>query len=140
MQGQTCSIPPSSIAVKGSAVHALLQCGDSKEELDLTLTAYDSIARLHVNEKTSGKQRFQVPHALLPDVDSKSTSWGQHEKSSNSLCLKLGQADVTLQYRPLQLNVTVDGKAAISFNSKNLFKFEHLRQKQVSTCLRKLYS
>ena len=140
MQGQTCSIPPSSVVVKGSAVQALLQCGDSKEELDLTLTAYDGIARLHVNERTSGKQRFQVPHALLPDVDSKATSWGQDEKSSNSLRLKLGQADVTLQYRPLQLDVTVNGKAAISFNSKNLFNFEHLRQKQVSTCLRKLYS
>ncbi|DBA94742.1 TPA: hypothetical protein ACH3X1_002291 [Trebouxia sp. C0004] len=130
VQGQNCSISPSSVVVKGSSVHALLQCGDSKEELDLTLTAYDGIARLHVSERTSGKQRFQVPHALLPDVDSKATSWGQHEKSSNSLCLKLGQADVTLQYRPLQLDVTVNGKAAISFNSKNLFNFEHLRQKQ----------
>ncbi len=115
----------------------MLQCGDSKEELDLTLTAYDGIARLHVNERTSGKQRFQVPHALLPDVDSKATSWGQDEKSSNSLRLKLGQADVTLQYRPLQLDVTVNGKAAISFNSKNLFNFEHLRQKQVSSCTHK---
>ncbi|DBA85180.1 TPA: hypothetical protein ACH3X2_005892 [Trebouxia sp. C0005] len=129
-QGQTCSISPSSVVVKGSAVQALLQCGDSKEELDLTLTAYDGIARLHVNERTSGKQRFQVPHALLPDIDSKGTSWGQHEKSSNSLCLKLGQADVTLQYTPLQLDVTISGKAAILFNSKSLFNFEHLRQKQ----------
>ena len=133
VQGQTYSIAPSSVSIKGSAVHALLTCEDSKEQLDFQLTAYDGIARLHINEaKDSGKQRFQVPHALLPDVDSKAVSWSKHEKSSSSMVLKLGQADVTLQYSPLQLDVTVAGKPAISFNSRNLFNFEQLRQKQVS--------
>ncbi len=134
VQRETCSIASSSVAVKGSSVNALLVCGESKQELDLRLTAYDGIVRLHINEaKASGKKRFQVPHALLPDVDSKAISWGKNTKSSTSLLLTLGQADVSLQYSPLQLDVTIDGKPAISFNSKNLFNFEHLRQKQVST-------
>lgn len=132
VQSDSWSISPDSVSVKGSDVHAVVVCGESKQELDLTLTAYDGIARLHVNEvKDSGKQRFQVPHALLPDVDSKAISWAKHDKSSNSIMLKLGEADVTLQYSPLQLDVSVGGKPAISFNSKQLFNFEHLRQKQV---------
>lgn len=111
---------------------ASLACGDAKQHFDLALTAYDGIARLHINEAgDSGKKRFQVPHALLPGVDKQAINWDKHDKSSSSLTLKLGQADVTLQYSPLQLDVTVDGKPAISFNSKQLFNFEHLRQKQV---------
>ena len=133
-QSSAWSISPDSVAVKGSAVHATLVNQDIQQTLDLTLTAYDGIARLHINEaKDSGKLRFQVPHALQPNVDSKATSWGKHQQSSSSLALQLGPADVTLQYSPLQLDVAIDGKPAISFNSKSLFNFEHLRQKQVYT-------
>ena len=115
---------------------ASLACGDTKQQYDLALTAYSGIARLHINEAgDSGKRRFQVPHALLPDVDKQAISWDKHDKSSSSLALKLGQADVTLQYSPLQLDVNIDGQPAISFNSKQLFNFEHLRQKQVMCVL-----
>ena len=131
-QGQTCSISPSSVSVKGSSVTASLLCGDTRQQYDIALTAYDGITRLHINEAGEpGKKRFQVPHALVPDVDKQAISWEKHDKSSSSLMLKLGQADITLQYSPLQLDVNVDGKPAISFNSKHLFNFEHLRQKQV---------
>ena len=118
-------------------MHALLSSRDIQQTLQLTLTAYDGIARLHVNEaKDSGKRRFQVPHALQPDVDSKAISWGKQKKSSSSLALQLDDADITLQYSPLQLDVSVNGKPAISFNSKSLFNFEHLREKQVTVpCL-----
>ena len=109
-----------------------MACGDAKQQYELALTAFDGIARLHINEAgDSGKKRFQVPHALLPGLDKQAINWDKHDKSPSSLTLKLGQADVTLQYSPLQLDVTVDGKPAISFNSKQLFNFEHLRQKQV---------
>lgn len=131
-QGQTCSISPSSISVKGSSVTASLLCGDTRQQYDIALTAFDGIARLHINEAGEpGKKRFQVPHALVPGLDKQAISWEKHDKSSSSLVLKLGQADITLQYSPLQLDVNVDGKPAISFNSKQLFNFEHLRQKQV---------
>lgn len=130
-QSSAWSISPGSVAVKGSAVHATLVNQDIQQTLDLTLTAYEGIARLHINEaKDSGRLRFQVPHALQPNFDSRTISWGKHQQSSSSLALQLGPADVTLQYSPLQLDVAFDGKPAISFNSKSLFNFEHLRQKQ----------
>ena len=132
VQGQTCSISPSSIVVEGSSATASVLCGEARQQYDLALTAYDGILRLHVNEAgEAGKKRFQVPHALVPDLDQQAISWDKHDKSSNSLALKIGQADITLQYSPLQLDVNVGGKPAISFNSKQLFNFEHLRQKQV---------
>ena len=118
--------------MKGSSVTASVICGNTKQQYDLGLTAYDGVARLHINEAGEpGKKRFQVPHALVPEVDKQATSWDKHDKSSSSLVLKLGQADITLQYSPLQLDVNVGGKPAISFNSKQLFNFEHRRQKQV---------
>lgn len=132
VQGQTCSISLSSISVKGASATASVLCGDTRQQYDLTLTGYDGIVRLYINEAGEpGKKRFQVPHALLPDLDKQATSWDKHDKSGNSLSLKIGQADITLQYSPLQLDVNVAGKPAIAFNSKQLFNFEHLRQKQV---------
>ncbi|KAL3163000.1 hypothetical protein ABBQ32_009432 [Trebouxia sp. C0010 RCD-2024] len=131
VQGQTCSISLSSISVKGASATASVLCGDTRQQYDLTLTGYDGIVRLYINEAGEpGKKRFQVPHALLPDLDKQATSWDKHDKSGNSLSLKIGQADITLQYSPLQLDVNVAGKPAIAFNSKQLFNFEHLRQKQ----------
>lgn len=117
--------------MKGTSATASVLCGDARQQYDLTLTSYDGIVRLHINEPGEpGKKRFQVPHALIPDLDKQATSWDTHDKSSKSLALKLGQADITLQYSPLQLDVNVGSKPAISFNSKQLFNFEHLRQKQ----------
>lgn len=112
---------------------ASITCGGSKSQLDLTLTAYQGVARMYINEATeAGKQRFQVPHVLLPSLEGLKTSWQDSASASSSIKLSLGEADITLQYDPLQLDVSVKGIPAMSFNSKQLFNFEQLRTKQVN--------
>lgn len=140
-QGKTCSVDSKSVSVQDSAMTASIACGDSKSLLDLTLTAYQGVARFHINEATdAGKQRFQVPHVLLPSLDGLKTSWQDSASASSSIKLSLGEADLTLQYNPLQLDVSVNGIPVMSFNSKQLFNFEQLRTKQVKfpeSCLEK---
>lgn len=131
--GEVCSVVPSSVSVQESAVTATLLCGVESTELDLSLTAYEGIIRLYVNEAgEAGSQRFQVPHVLLSTVASSATTWHDSAKASNSIKLSLSTADVTLQFNPLQLDVTISGTPALSFNSRQLFTFEHLRTKQVT--------
>ena len=131
---------PDSVTVQQSTVTARLTCGSNKTQLDLILTAYQGVARLHINEAAgAGTQRFQVPHVLLPSLQNLKTSWQDSASTSNSLKLSLGQADVTLQYSPLQLDVSVKGIPALSFNSKQLFNFEQLRTKQVICYVQAMY-
>ena len=75
--------------------------------------------------------RFQVPHALVADLDKQQTHWDKHTKTSQGATLQLRNAQVKLQYSPLQLDIAVDGKPAATFNSRQLFNFEHSRQKKV---------
>lgn len=120
------------VIVKDSSVTASLTCGSSNTQLDLVLTAYQGFARLHINEASeAGKQRFQVPHVLLPSLANRKVPWQNNAATSDSLKLSIGEADITLQYSPLQLDVSVHGIPALSFNSKQLFHFEQLRTKQV---------
>ena len=75
--------------------------------------------------------RFQVPHALVADLDKQQTHWDKHTQTSQGATLQLGNAQVKLQYSPLQLDIAVDGKPAATFNGRQLFNFEHRRQKKV---------
>ncbi len=72
-----------------------------------------------------------MPHALVADLDKQQTHWDKHTKTSQGATLQLGNAQVKLQYSPLQLDIAVDGKPAATFNSRQLFNFEHRRQKKV---------
>lgn len=131
-QGDAYSVIPESVSVKDSSVTAVLTRGSSTPQLDLALTAYQGTARLYINEVSeAGKQRFQVPHVLLASLDKLKTSWQDHAATSNSMKLSLGEADINLQYSPLQLDIAVGGTPAVSFNSRQLFNFEQLQSKQV---------
>ena len=99
--------------------------------LDLEIRAYDGgILRMKVNEDPS-KKRYEVPDVLEPGLDSLEHPMKLGVSSSeNETVLVLGpQLTATLKKDPIQLELRRGSDVLISFNSKGLFEFEHLRSK-----------
>ncbi|KAK9816687.1 hypothetical protein WJX72_003707 [[Myrmecia] bisecta] len=127
--GDVYSVLPDSLVITGSTATAKLRNQQEQAEFDLQLTAHDGVLRVHINEDPS-KKRFEVPGVLLADLDQRQTSWSGHSKGETSAQLSLGSAEVTLTYSPLRIDVSMAGQPAASFNSRQMFNFEHLREKQ----------
>ena len=103
---------------------------ESSAQYRLSLTAYDGVVRLHVNEDAA-RQRFEVPGVLAPDLATRQVAWDKTSRGATSLQLQMGDVEVQLQYSPVEVTIAVAGQAALSFNSRRMFNFEHQRQKQV---------
>ena len=123
-------IDPSSLSIAGATVDARLYHKESSAQYRLSLTAFDGVVRLYVNEDAA-TQRFEVPGVLAPDLATRQVPWDKTLRSATSLQLQIGNVEVQLQYSPLEVTIAVAGQAALSFNSRRMFNFEHLRQKQV---------
>ncbi|KAH9308324.1 hypothetical protein KI387_036235, partial [Taxus chinensis] len=106
--------------------------------LILEISVYhDGILRFKVDEEPAeGKRkRFEVPDVLLKDVDN-SKLWLQKVKQeqnkegglSSVFYLAAGH-EAVLQHDPFEIYVRKGKERLISFNSKGLFHFEQLRQK-----------
>ena len=128
-KGAAFEILPKSIDVKGQTATARLRDSRSNAEFDLSLTAYDGVLRLRIVEPA--KKRFEVPDVLLSAYVDAPVAWATQKAGTKSLQLQHGQATLTLQYQPFLLSVSVGGKLAIEINSRSLFGYEHLRDKQV---------
>ena len=102
----------------------------SKTELDLTVTALASSIRVSLDEKSS-TPRFQVPGVLLEHVSNSLGSWTDSKKSATGLSLQLGAAALNINFSPFQFELLVDNAPAMRFNERQLFDWEHHRQKQV---------
>ena len=124
-------VDPASVSVTGAKLSAkVLNKNNPDVSLTLTLTAYGSFLRMHVNEDAS-KGRFEVPGVLQKDLPQVESSWKKSKVAAAHTSLKLGKADVVLKYSPLQLSIDIAGKPAMIFNSRQMFNFEYLRQKKV---------
>ena len=129
VRGAKFEILPKSVDVKGLTATARLKNSESTAEFDLTLSAYDGVLRMRVVEPA--KKRFEVPDTLIPKFVEAPVAWTTKKPSSKSLLLQLGSAALTLQFQPFLITLAVDGKPAVEINSRSLFGFEHLREKQV---------
>lgn len=58
-------------------------------------------------------------------------AWKKTKQSSSLLQLQSGSAQLTLTFKPLRVDLSIAGTPAASFNARQMFNYEHLRQKQV---------
>lgn len=125
-------IDPASVHVAGAKLSAkVLNKENPNVKLTLTLTAYGSFLRMHVNEEDSSKGRFEVPGVLHKDLSQLESSWQESRVAAAYTLLKIGESNIVLKYSPLQLSIDIAGKPAMTFNSRQMFNFEYLRQKKV---------
>ncbi|CAL8467821.1 g7359 [Coccomyxa elongata] len=122
-------IDPASVKVFGPAVNAKLLNKATGADFTLTLKAYKGFVRLLVDEDASRK-RFEVPGVLMHDLESREGSWVMKAQTSESWQLRCGDAELQLRYSPLQIDISIKGQPVMSFNSRQMFNFEHKRQKQ----------
>lgn len=124
-------IDPASVKVSGPTVNAKLLNKATQAVFTLTLKAYKGFVRLLVDEDASRK-RFEVPGVLMHGLESREGSWVTKAQTSQFLQLQCEDAELQLQYTPLQIDISIKGQPVMSFNSRQMFNFEHMRQKQVS--------
>ncbi len=123
-------IDPASVQFSGPSVTARLLNKAKGTDVTLTMKAYKGFVRLLVNEDAS-KKRFEVPGVLMHDLGSREAIWSKKAQTAQSLLLQLEDAEMQLQYSPFQIGISIKGKPVMSFNGRQMFNFEHLRQKQV---------
>ncbi|ODM92921.1 Neutral alpha-glucosidase AB [Orchesella cincta] len=100
---------------------------DGGHKYILQIIAYDGVFRVKFNEESPLHPRYEVEHALLPDL--KTTSM-QVSKGSDSWTLTIGENAVAQVFGdPLRVDLFSQGKKVAVFNGRSTLKFEHLRQK-----------
>ena len=117
--------------ISGPSVEARLLNKAKGTDVTLTVKAYEGFMRLLVNEDAS-KKRFEVPGVLMHDLESREGSWSKKVQTARYVQLQLGDAELELQYSPLQIGISIKGQPVMSFNGRQMFNFEHLRPKQVN--------
>lgn len=58
-------------------------------------------------------------------------AWKKTKQSGSLLQLQSGSAQLTLTFKPLLVDLSIAGTPAASFNARQMFHYEHLREKQV---------
>ncbi len=58
-------------------------------------------------------------------------AWKKVKQSSSLLQLQSGSALLTLSFKPLRMDISIAGTPAASFNARQMFNYEHLREKKV---------
>ena len=53
------------------------------------------------------------------------------KQSSSVVQLQSGSAQLTLTFKPLRVDLSIAGTPAASFNARQMFNYEYLREKQV---------
>ena len=75
---------------------------------------------------------MQVPFVLLDSLEGQVTSWEKLSSSGSETKLRVDDVVVLLRHKPFQVEVTRRGDTLLTFNSRSLFQFEHLREKKAS--------
>lgn len=117
------------VAVSGDTLTATLVNVDSQKTFNLSLIAYGDYVRVLVDE-LPGVGRYQVPDVLMPDLETKRQAWQAKATSAKSMTLATGSSQATLEYNPFRIVVLVNDKPAVTLNSRDMFNFEHRREKQ----------
>lgn len=74
---------------------------------------------------------MQVPDIVLPELESKQSNWDNVSQKGNEWTGSIGAVNVKLGLSPFRLEVVVDKKTALVLNSRDMFNFEHRREKKV---------
>lgn len=121
-----------SVTLNVATLTATLVNTQYSKHLQLTITAHaDGFLRFMVDESPS-VGRYQVPSdILISGWETRKQGFTEKSRSASSIVLTAGEAVLTLSFKPFQISLTVKGLPALLVNSKNLFAFEHRRQKQV---------
>lgn len=99
--------------------------------MSLSLTAYDGIVRLFIDEPKADPLRYQVSDVLLHDIDKMETEWKIVKKTATKIKLELGTStEVELLFSPVRLKVSEKGQPLFTWNGADHFIFEHRREKQ----------
>ena len=96
----------------------------------LSVSTYDGIVRLHIDEPAIEPRRYQVKDVLTPEFERSSATW-QTKQDAAGLTLTSGNITAQLVYKPFRLDVSVNGSPAVSINSRSMFNFEHRRTREV---------
>mmetsp|Transcript_37728 Transcript_37728/g.84060 ORF Transcript_37728/g.84060 Transcript_37728/m.84060 type:complete len:895 (-) Transcript_37728:499-3183(-) len=135
--GPTFNVLPDTVQLTDLGMHtfgATLVNQAANKQLQLTIKAYtDGAVRIKVDEDES-VGRYKISDILLPEVEQRLASWKIISKSAHDIWLQFGKAQLNVKYTPFSASLTVDGKPAIQLNSRNLFNFEHRREKDGAEC------
>ena len=58
-------------------------------------------------------------------------AWKKIKQSSSGVQLQAGSAQLTLTFKPLRVDLSIASTPAASFNARQMFNYEYLREKQV---------
>lgn len=127
------SVVSGSVSVSGAELSAQLLDKASQVQFNLTLRAYGPVLRLIVDELPSDKHaaRYQIPDIIMPAVEQAKTPWDSSNPAAKQWTGKVAGTSVKLTYDPFKLEISVDDKPAVVFNSRNMFTIEHPREKKV---------
>jgi hypothetical protein len=132
--GDVYSIKPGSAVLSGAKLAATVVNEEVEPavELTLTLSLYDGFLRLQVDE-AQPVGRYMVADVLAEGfLGMQGAQSVRMEEGKDGLTVSAGGVRVVLKYWPMQVDVFRGDTHAISFNSRQMFTFEHARQKQVS--------
>eukprot|EP01025_Chloroclados_australasicus_P058075 TRINITY_DN7270_c0_g1_i1.p1 TRINITY_DN7270_c0_g1~~TRINITY_DN7270_c0_g1_i1.p1 ORF type:complete len:901 (-),score=109.22 TRINITY_DN7270_c0_g1_i1:483-3185(-) len=132
--GDMYTLMKDTLSVQGGTLQIKLENEDHEDNptFDLTLTLIDGgLVRLQVDE-VGNKGRFRVPEVLVEDGIQSSADWEQVQKGDEAVIVKYGDVQVKLQYWPFLVEVRKAGEQTVVLNSRQMFSYEHLRQKKDS--------
>lgn len=126
-------VVPGSVSASGAELSAHLLDKASDVQFNLTLKAYGPILRLIVDEMPSDKHaaRYQIPDIIMPAAEQALTPWDSSHAAAKEWTGRVAGTSVKLTYNPFKLEISVDNKPAVVFNSRNMFTIEYPREKKV---------
>lgn len=126
------SVIPGSALVDGPMMVALVtNAANTSMRFNLTIIAYQDTVRIMMQEFPSLKVgRYEVQDVLMPGLDKRVRKM-EGKTSAKYVIGTYDKIKVKLQQDPFRLEVLVDGKPAVTINSRDLFNFENRRAKQV---------
>jgi alpha 1,3-glucosidase len=128
---------PGSALVDGHLLVALVtNAANTSMRFNLTVIAYQDTVRIMMQEFPSLKVgRYEVQDVLMPGLDKRVRKM-EGKTSAKYVIGTYDKIKVKLQQDPFRLEVLVDGKPAVTINSRDLFNFENRRAKQVGAELK----
>lgn len=125
-------VDPYSIKIESNYLQASLSNVDSNSSFLLSLGLFGKAGatiRLKIDEDPP-VGRYQVPDVVLPNFAFTQQEWSTSDASKEAVTLKTGSAQVLLEFSPMRIKITSDGKPALDFNSRDMFNFEQRRVRQ----------
>ncbi|KAG1665345.1 Neutral alpha-glucosidase AB [Nymphon striatum] len=87
----------------------------------------NNTGRLKINEKNPIKARYEVKESLVSEL--KYDSLSVKETGSNTVTYSFGDNQVIVNYQPFRMDFYSGEEVVLTFNSRGLMNFEHLRLK-----------